>query len=112
MRNFVQPGDSISLTAPYNVNSGDALLVGAIFAVAMAAAAVGEKVNCRTKNGEIIDLTAVAADTIDEGQKVYWDNAARKITEVATNNTLVGAAAVAKGAGVAVCRVRLNGTVS
>jgi predicted RecA/RadA family phage recombinase len=34
MKNFVQPGNTITLTAPYAVASGDGLLVGYIFGVA------------------------------------------------------------------------------
>jgi len=34
MKNYVQPGNTITLTAPYAVASGDGLLVGAIFGVA------------------------------------------------------------------------------
>ena len=39
MKNFVQPGSTITLTAPYAVASGDGLLVGAIFGVAAGDAA-------------------------------------------------------------------------
>ena len=34
MKNYVQPGNTIPLTAPYDVASGDGLLVGSIFGVA------------------------------------------------------------------------------
>ena len=34
MKNYVQPGNTITLTAPYAVVSGDGLLVGSIFGVA------------------------------------------------------------------------------
>ncbi len=40
MKNYVQPGNAITLTAPYAVASGDGLLVGSIFGVAAGAAAV------------------------------------------------------------------------
>ena len=33
MKNYVQPGNTITLTAPYAVASGDGLLVGAIFGI-------------------------------------------------------------------------------
>ena len=38
MKNFVQPGNTITLTAPYAVASGDGLLVGYIFGVVRKAA--------------------------------------------------------------------------
>ena len=34
MKNYVQPGNTITLTAPYDVASGDGLLVGSVFGVA------------------------------------------------------------------------------
>ena len=44
MKNYVQPGKTITLAAPYAVSAGDGLLVGAIFGVATASAAIGEAV--------------------------------------------------------------------
>ena len=44
MKNYVQPGNTITLTAPYDVASGDGLLVGSIFGVATGAAANGEAI--------------------------------------------------------------------
>ena len=44
MRNYIQPGNTITLTAPYAVTSGDGLLVGSIFGVAAADAANAETV--------------------------------------------------------------------
>jgi predicted RecA/RadA family phage recombinase len=44
MKNCVQPGNTITLTAPYAVASGDGLLVGSIFGIAAGAAALGEPV--------------------------------------------------------------------
>ena len=41
MKNYVQPGNTITLTAPYAVASGDGLLVGSIFGVASGTAALG-----------------------------------------------------------------------
>ena len=37
MKNYVQPGNTITLTAPYTVASGDGLLVGSIFGIAAGA---------------------------------------------------------------------------
>ena len=44
MKNYVQPGNTITLTAPYAVSSGDGLLVGAIFGVATGSAGNGETI--------------------------------------------------------------------
>ena len=57
MKNFVQPGNTITLTAPYAVASGDGLLVGSIFGIAAGAAAIGEPVE--TALVGVFDITKV-----------------------------------------------------
>lgn len=86
MKNYVQPGNTITLTAPYAVTSGDGLLVG------------------------IFDLKKVASQAWSAGDKVYWDNTNKEATKTATANTAIGVAvdAVAGGAGDLIGRVRLN----
>ena len=56
MRNFVQPGNTITLTAPYAVASGDGLLVGSIFGIAAGTAALGEPVRDRERLVWTVDL--------------------------------------------------------
>ena len=109
MKNYVQPGNTITLTAPYAVASGDGLLVGAIFGVATGTVAISEPVE--TALTGVFDLTKVGSQAWTVGAKVYWDNTNKRCTTVATDNTLIGVAieAVASGAGDTIGRVRLNG---
>ena len=109
MKNFVQPGNTITLTAPYAVSSGDGLLVGSIFGVAAGTAALGETVEAALTG--VYDLKKVASQAWAAGDKVYWDNTAKEATKTTTSNTLIGVATevVAGGAGDVVGRVRLNG---
>lgn len=109
MKNYVQPGNTITLTAPYAVASGDGLLVGAIFGVATGSAAIGESVEAALTG--VYDLKKVASQAWAAGDKVYWDNTAREATKTTTSNTLIGVAvvAVAGGAADTIGRVRLNG---
>ncbi|MBL9057278.1 MAG: DUF2190 family protein [Rhodobacteraceae bacterium] len=108
MKNYVQPGNTITLTAPYAVASGDGLLVGSIFGVAAGTAALGEAVEAAL-NG-VYDLKKVASQAWAAGDKVYWDNTAKEATKTTTSNTVIGVAvvAVAGGAGDTIGRVRLN----
>ena len=108
MKNYVQPGNTITLTAPYAVTSGDGLLVGSIFGVAAGTAALGEAVE--TALVGVYELKKVASQAWAAGDKVYWDNTAKEATKTTTSNTLIGAAvaAVAGGAGDTIGRVRLN----
>ena len=59
----------------------------------------------------VIDLAKVASQAWTAGAKVYWDNTAKRATNVASGNTLIGVAVLAVGAGAdeTVGRVRLNG---
>jgi predicted RecA/RadA family phage recombinase len=110
MKNYVQPGNTITLTAPYDVASGDGLLVGSIFGVATGAAANGEAIE--TALVGVFDLKKVGSQAWTAGDKVYWDNTAKPATKTATSNTLIGVAteAVDGGAGSTTGRVRLNGS--
>jgi predicted RecA/RadA family phage recombinase len=109
MKNYVQPGRTITLAAPYAVTSGDGFLVGAIFGVATASAALGELVEACLVG--VFDLKKTASQAWSVGDKVYWDNAAKEVTKTVATNTLIGAAvdAVGGGATETVGRVRLNG---
>ncbi|CAM5772672.1 DUF2190 family protein [Bosea minatitlanensis] len=111
MKNYVQPGRTITLAAPYAVASGDGLLVGSIFGVATASAALGELVEAHFVG--VFDLKKTASQAWSVGDKVYWDNTAKEVTKTVSTNTLIGAAieAVGSGAGETIGRVRLNGTV-
>ena len=110
MKNYVQPGNTITLTAPYAVTSGDGLLVGSIFGVAAGHAEDGETVEAALVG--IFDLNKVASQAWSTGDKIYWDNTNKEATKTATANTLIGVAteAVAGGAGDLIGRVRLNGS--
>jgi predicted RecA/RadA family phage recombinase len=110
MKNYIQPGNTITLTAPYDVNSGDGLLVGSIFGVATGAALNGAAVEAALVG--VFDLTKVGSQAWSPGDRVYWDNTAKQTTKTASGNTLIGTAtdAVGSGAGETIGRVRLNGS--
>ena len=110
MKNSVQPGNTITLTAPYAVASGDGLLVGSIFGIATGTAALGESVE--TALVGVFGITKIGSQAWVVGAKVYWDNTNKRCSTVATDNTLIGVATevVAGGAGDTVGRVRLNGS--
>jgi predicted RecA/RadA family phage recombinase len=108
MKNYVQPGNTITLTAPYAVTSGDGMLVGSIFGIASRDAALNDPVEAALTG--VFDLTKVGSQAWTVGAKVYWDDTNKRTTSVATSNTLIGVAteAVAGGAGDTIGRVRLN----
>jgi len=109
MRNFLQSGCTLTVIAPANVLGGQALLAGAIFGVACNDAVQGTQVEINRFG--VYTLTAVTADTLAIGDKVYWDNTARRATKVATNNVLIGAAAAAKSGTETSANVLLDGAI-
>ena len=108
MKNFLQEGEIITVTAPYALASGDGALVGSIFGVATNAAVSGAAVELFVDSGVVI-LTAVTADTGSVGTKIYWDNTAKKVTTTLTSNSLIGVLTVAKLGTDTTATVRLNG---
>jgi len=108
MNNYVQPGDVLTLTAPYAVASGEGALIGTnIFGVATAAVANGAVGEFKTTG--VIDIKTKTTDTPSVGSIAYWDNTNKEVTTTSTSNTKIGVFVAAKSSGPTVGRVRLNG---
>ena len=97
MKNFIQPGDTLSLAAPYAVASGAGALVGTIFGVAAAAYDNGAAGEFVTKG--VFDLAKVGSQAWTVGAAIYWDNTNKYCTTTSSGNTLIGKAAAAVGSG-------------
>jgi predicted RecA/RadA family phage recombinase len=108
MKNYVQPGDVLPVTAPYAIASGDGVLIGALFGVATADAAEADTVEVHITG--VLDLAKTSGQAWTAGAKVYWDGTNKVCTSTATDNTLVGVAVAAAANPSAVGRVRLNGS--
>jgi predicted RecA/RadA family phage recombinase len=70
-KNYVQPGDVVTLTAPSGgVASGAGVVIGNLFAIATGAAAEGEQFE-----GQVTGCWRLpkAAGQIAEGAAVWWD---------------------------------------
>lgn len=109
MKNYIQKGRTLSLTAPYNVASGAGFLVGAIFAVACGDALATEAVEGETTGVYSLAKTSAQAWTV--GQKVYWDNANKRCDTTGTVGQLIGVATAVAANPSATGSVRLNGVV-
>ena len=107
MKNYIQPGNNITLNAPADVLSGTGVLIDSLFGVANGDAAAGTPVVLSTVG--VFDLPKLTADDITVGATVYWDADESELTLEATGNTKIGVAIAAKsGAGTVV--TRLNGS--
>lgn len=108
MKNYVQPGQTLTVTAPYAVASGAGVLVGSLFGVATAAAALSATVEIETEG--VFDLVKAGSQAWTVGARIYWDDTAKNCTTTAASNKLIGVAvaAVGSGAGETIGRVRLS----
>jgi predicted RecA/RadA family phage recombinase len=109
MKNYVQKGETLTLTAPYAVSAGGGGLVGSVFGVATNDYANGEEGEFQVAG--VFDLTREtgASTGFTQGALIYWDNTNKRITKTATSNKLIGVAAKAAADSDATGRVRLNG---
>lgn len=89
-KNFVQEGDVLTLTAPYNRDSGQAALIGAgLFGVALVDVASGASAAFAMEG--VFTLAKVEAQAwATLGLPIYWDNSAKNLTTTSSGNTLVG----------------------
>jgi predicted RecA/RadA family phage recombinase len=106
MKNYIQPGKTITLAAPYTVTSGQGARVGQLFGVANGDYASGADGEFDTEG--VHELTK-ATGALTQGQKLYWDDSAKNITGTATSNLFVGHATLAAASGDATAFVRLTG---
>jgi predicted RecA/RadA family phage recombinase len=106
MKNFVQMGDTLTLTAPYDVASGGGALVGSIFGVATGTFASGAEGEFKTTG--VFEMAKTSALAISVGDLIYWDNSAKVVNKTNTNK-LVGVAVSAAANPSDTVLVRLNG---
>jgi predicted RecA/RadA family phage recombinase len=91
MKNFVQQGEVLDITAPYTLTSGLGCLVGAaLFGVAIQAASSGAAAKLYTEGVFDLAKTTGAGENPAPGARVYWDNTNKRITTTSTSNTEVG----------------------
>ena len=104
--NLIQPGDNLTLIAAAAIASGEVVVQGSLFGVALTSAATGEKVDVAT--GRVWLLPKVAADAFTAGAPVYYAAGTKLATSTATGNTRIGVAIEAAPANAAAVKVRLN----
>lgn len=107
MRNFVQPGRMIGVTAPAAVASGDGVLIGALFGVAASDAASGAAVEIATEGVFDLPKATGGANAFTVGAAVEWNAAAARLAAHASG-VRIGVVVAAAGADAATARVRLG----
>lgn len=106
MKNYVQDGRQLTVTAPYAVASGVGCLVGSLFGVTVGAAAISESVEIVTDG--VFTLAKATGAAWTQGVKIYWDDTAKNCTTTVGTNKLVGVATAAAASGDTTGNVRLT----
>lgn len=107
MKNLVQDGDICEVTAPYTTTSGQGVKVGAaLFGVAMADIASGQKGDLRLTG--IVDIAKEAPLVITAGDRVFWDDANRRVNKTAAAQLNVGVAVADALSADTIVRIRLS----
>lgn len=109
MKNYIAPGENITVPAPYDVDAGGGALVGGLFGVAQFDAAETEGV-VLVRRG-IFDLAKTSAQAWTLGAKIYWDNTNKVATTTSSGNTLIGAAMAVAANPSDTGRVLLDGAI-
>lgn len=107
MTNSVSEGKTLNIIAPSGgLASGQAILVGLLLAVVVAAVLEGE-----TAVGYIDGCYELpkATGAVTQGVRLYWDDTAKKLTTTASGNTLAGFAADAAASGDGTVKIILKG---
>lgn len=94
MKNYVQPGEVLELTAPAGgVVAGTGVKIGEVLVIPLVDAAVGVKFN-GVRVG-VVDHAKLSAQAWSEGDQVNWDNTNKRFTTVTTGNFKAGIAVAA-----------------
>lgn len=111
MKTFIQNGDVITVVAPTGgIQSGDGVIVGALFGVAAFTTAEGEAAEIATRGVYVLPKEPTAV--IAAGAQVAWDASANQVDLPGTGLYPVGIATEAAGDGVTTVRVRLDGVAT
>lgn len=107
-KNFIQPGCTISVTAPADVTSGALVKVGVLCGVAQHDALSGAAVEIGLDG--VYDLAKVSAQAWTEGAAIYMvPGTGLATTASTTGNLFIGAAVASAANPSATGLVRLNG---
>ena len=91
MKNFVQPGDVLTLTPDADVASGVGKLFGtALFGVAVGDVASGEE-GAFTVRG-VVEISKTSALAISVGDRLFWDATNKVVNKTTTAQQCVGIA--------------------
>lgn len=92
MKNYIQPGSTLTILATEAVTSGEPVMVDRIFGVASTSAAIGEEYELHRCG--VFELPKLNTQAWTVGQRIFWDSGNSILTTVVGSNRLVGAVVV------------------
>jgi predicted RecA/RadA family phage recombinase len=110
MQNFIQKGSTLTLLVAAAIQSGEAVLVGKIFGVAVTDVAAGESGEFDTTG--VFELPALVTDVAAQGAILYWDAANHRLTTTAAGNTRVGVAVGGKSNGMPTASIKIDAVIA
>lgn len=110
MKNFVQEGELLPVTAAAAIVAGEVVAVGGLIGVARSKAAIGEQVTVK-RRGVFNNMPKTTGTAWAYGDKLYWNSSTNKFTTAASGNALVGLAAAAADSADATGSVLLTGQI-
>lgn len=107
MKNFLQPGNILDLVAPAGgVVSGAPLIIGQIFAIPQADAAVGETFAGLIEG--VVEVNKLSTDVVAAGDKLNWNDTNKELQLATSDLDSVATAVEAAGNGVTKVKVKLT----
>lgn len=108
MKNYVQPGNTLTIPAPDDVVSGQIVAVGGLIGVAAGDAADGEDLDLVTEG--VFTLPKVSTDAVTVGATLYFDAGTGVVTldDDSGANARIGLAVTAAGNPSASVNVKLG----
>jgi predicted RecA/RadA family phage recombinase len=108
-KNFIQPGEVVTVTAPAGgVASGDVIVVGNLAGVCTTSAATGAEVELAVVG--VFELPKATGAAINAGQSVWWSTTDKNVKNASAAGLWpIGVAVRAAGTTDTSVRVRLNG---
>jgi predicted RecA/RadA family phage recombinase len=106
MKNFIQPGETVSVITTSAIESGAALRIGVLFGVTATAALADEPVEISLCG--VFELPKATGSSWDVGSAIFWNGTACTVT-AGTGNLLIGVALSEQVSADVVGNVRLNG---
>lgn len=107
MKNYIQPGKTVTILAPADVASGGVVVAGNLVGIAAGAALSGASVDVALEG--VFSIPKVEADAFALGGVVFFNTSTKLATVTATGNTRLGIAIGAASNPSAAVKVRIDG---